>query len=87
MIIENFKNHDALPVYRRFRERGWMAPEGLSYVSSWVERDLGRCFQIMATRDRALLEQWIASWSDLIDFEVYPVMSSQEAVEKVRPLL
>jgi hypothetical protein len=38
MVIEHFKGGDAVPVYRRFRERGRLAPQGLSYVSSWVER-------------------------------------------------
>ncbi len=36
MVIEQFKNKDAVSVYRRFRESGRMAPEGLMYVSSWV---------------------------------------------------
>jgi hypothetical protein len=34
MVIERFKNHDAWPVYRRFRDRGRMAPKGLRYASS-----------------------------------------------------
>jgi hypothetical protein len=36
----------------------------------------------METEDRALLEQWMAKWSDLVEFEVYPVITSKEAVEK-----
>jgi hypothetical protein len=28
MLIKNFRNGDAVPVYRRFRNRGWFAPEG-----------------------------------------------------------
>jgi hypothetical protein len=87
MVIERFKNSDPLPVYRRFRERGRMAPEGLSYVASWVDDALGRCFQIMEASDRALLDQWMANWNDLIDFEVHRVITSKEAVEKVSPLL
>ena len=87
MVIERFKNGDALPVYRRFRERGRMAPEGLSYISSWVDQDLGTCYQIMETADRALLDQWIANWQDIIDFEVHPVMTSKEAAERVAPRL
>jgi len=35
MVIEQFKNKDAVSVYRRFRESGRMAPEGLMYVSTW----------------------------------------------------
>ena len=83
MVIENFKNRDPVPVYRRFRDRGRLAPEGLQYVSSWVDEKLARCFQLMETADRQLLDEWIANWSDLVEFEVYPVISSKEAAEKV----
>jgi hypothetical protein len=37
----------------------------------------------METEDRALLDQWTAKWSDLVDFEVIPVISSKEAAEKI----
>ena len=87
MVIENFKNGDAVPVYRRFRDRGRVAPEGLSYISSWVNDQLDRCYQLMETEDRALLDRWIANWSDLVDFEVHPVITSKEAAEKIGPRL
>ena len=87
VIVEHFRNGDAVPVYRRFRERGRMAPEGLSYVSSWVTPDLTRCYQIMEAPDRGLLDQWIANWSDLVDFEVHPVITSKEASERIGPQL
>jgi hypothetical protein len=83
MIIEVFKNQDPVPVYRRFRERGRLAPEGLQYISSWVDEKLECCFQLMETEDRKYLDEWIASWTDLVEFEVYPVISSTEAAEKV----
>jgi len=57
MIIERFKNRDPVPVYRRFRDKGRMAPEGLMYVSSWVTEDMDRCYQVMKCGDRRLLEQ------------------------------
>jgi hypothetical protein len=87
MIIENFKGGDALPVYRRFREQGRMAPDGLAYISSWVTEDFRRCYQVMETNHRALLDQWMARWSDIIDFEVYPVTTSKQAAEKIAPRL
>ena len=83
MIVEHFRNGDPAPVYRRFRERGRMAPEGLTYVSSWVDQDLSRCYQVMETADRRLLDQWMERWGDLIEFEVHPVITSKEAVERV----
>ena len=87
MVIEHFKNGDAVPVYRRFRDQGRMAPEGLVYVSSWVDLPMQRCYQVMETDDPALLEIWLANWRDIVDFEVFPVMTSKEAAEKIAPLL
>ncbi len=85
MVIERFKNQDATPVYDRFRERGRMTPEGLAYVSSWVDTKLERCFQIMETSDPKLMTEWTAHWSDIVDFEVVPVMSSADALQAMQP--
>jgi hypothetical protein len=87
MVIERFKNGDALPVYRRFRERGRQMPEALRYLSSWITADMTTCYQLMECEDRRDLEKWMARWSDLIDFEAVPVMTSAEAVERVTPRL
>jgi len=87
MVVERFKNNDAVPVYRRFRERGRLAPDGLNYVSSWVDDQLQVCFQVMETDDRKRLDEWMANWSDLTDFEVYPVITSKEAAERIAPRL
>lgn len=79
MVIERYRNGDAAAVYARFRERGRMAPEGVRYVDSWVTRDLTTCYQVMECERRETLEPWIAAWSDLVEFEVVPVVSSAEA--------
>ena len=83
MVIERFRNGDAAPVYARFREKGRLAPEGLRYVSSWVDDALATCYQVMEADDRRLLDEWIAAWDDLVAFEVIPVLTSQEAAERV----
>ncbi len=87
MVVEHFKNRDPIPVYRRFRERGRMQPEGLLYISSWVDERFERCYQLMETHDRVLLDRWMAQWNDLMDFEIYAVVTSKEAVEKLAPRL
>jgi Protein of unknown function (DUF3303) len=87
MVVEHFKNQDAVSVYRRFRDSGRLAPEGLVYVSSWVDDKLERCYQLMETHDRTLLAEWMGNWSDLIDFEVHQVVTSKEAGEKIGPRL
>lgn len=84
MIVEHFRNGDAVPVYRRFREKGRLAPEGLNYVHSWVTPDLKRCYQVMETEDRALLDEWLANWADIVEFEVHPVITSPEAASRVK---
>lgn len=87
MVVEKFKNQNPVPVYRRFRDQGRLAPDGLRYVASWVDEDLECCFQLRETTERNLLDKWREAWSDLTIFEVYPVISSAEAFERVSPNL
>jgi len=83
MVVERFRNGDARPVYRRFREQGRLTPPGVTYVASWVTSDLTRCFQIMEAADRSALDPWIARWSDLVEFEVVSILTSADAVARV----
>ena len=73
MVIEHFRDQNAKAVYARFKERGRMMPEGLTFVASWVSGDLGRCFQVMECDDVTLLQLWVSAWSDLVEFEIVPV--------------
>ena len=87
MVIERFRNQDGKAVYRRFRVRGRMAPEGLSYVGSRIEANFDRCFQLMECDDWVLLQEWVLNWSDLADFEIVPVMPSKETSALVNRVL
>jgi hypothetical protein len=78
MVIERFRIQDAKAVYRRFEQRGRLAPDGLTYVGSWVEASLDRCFQLMECDDATLLQRWVAEWSDLVSFEIIPVVSGKD---------
>lgn len=78
MCIETFKDQDAKAVYRRFRDRGRQMPDGLAFVGSWVTADLDRCFQLMECDDVTLLQQWVVQWSDLIHFEILPVVPGKD---------
>jgi len=82
MVIERFRNRDAAPVYRRFREHGRMLPDGMHYCASWIETNFDRCFQLMECDDERLFADWIVKWSDLADFEVVPVATSEEIQSK-----
>ena len=87
MLIEHFRDGDPVPVYRRFRDQGRMAPDGLRYLGSWITQDLGRCYQVMECDDPALLHGWMERWEDLCEFEVIPVVTSAEAQAAVAPRL
>jgi hypothetical protein len=78
MVIEEFRDQDAKSVYRRFHEKGRLMPDGLKFLNSWVSADLGRCFQLMECDDITLLQKWIAEWSDLMAFEIVPVVSGKD---------
>ena len=82
MVIEDFKPGRVGDIYRRLEESGRHMPAGLTYVGSWITDDLARCFQVMETNDPSLLDEWISHWADLMDFEVIPVISSDQAKEK-----
>ena len=85
MVIEQFRNGDAKPVYRRLAENGRRVPDGVSYLDSWVDLDQARCFQLMEASSRELLDQWTTQWNDLIDFEIVEVLSSEEAAQLTPP--
>ena len=82
MIIEQFRSQDAKAVYARFREHGRL---GLAYVGSWVEASLDRCFQLMECDDDTLLQRWVAQWSDLVEFEIIPVVPGEETAAALAP--
>jgi glyoxalase superfamily protein/uncharacterized protein DUF3303 len=85
MVIERFR--DPVAVYRRFRERGRLAPNELLYVSSWVTQEVDRCYQVMECHDEQLLKEWMSKWEDIVEFEVIPVLTSEEAAAAIAPRL
>jgi hypothetical protein len=77
MVIERFKSTVGA-VGDRFRRQGRMLPEGAVYHASWVDAEGGRCFQVMEAPHRECLTPWVQSWSDLIAFEIIPVLTSKD---------
>ncbi len=87
MIIEHFRPGRAPDVYRRFRDRGRLAPPDVLYVSSWVDLGFRRCFQVMEADSEDRIREWTAKWNDLIEFEIIPVRTSAEAAAAIAPEL
>jgi hypothetical protein len=59
-----------------------MMPPGLEYVDSWIDGSLTRCWQLMETEDPGLFDAWTENWSDLMTFEIAPVVDSVEAASR-----
>jgi hypothetical protein len=78
MVIERPKDGDFKAIGDRFRRSGRMLPEGVTYHASWIDAPNCQCFQIMEAPDRELLNQWVAPWDDLLEFEIVPVQTSAE---------
>lgn len=78
MVIERFKHKDATPIGERFRQKGRMMPEGISYIASWMDAENARCFQLMESPTAEAMNPWLRAWEDLVDFEVVPVETSAD---------
>jgi Protein of unknown function (DUF3303) len=78
MVIEQFRNNDPNPVRERFLRDGRMLPEGVVYHASWVDPVRARCYQLMEAPDLDKVRLWTQSWEDLVEFEIVPVLTSQE---------
>jgi len=82
MVIEAYRLGPG-PVYERAAAQGRMLPEGLRYIDSWVvDGRLDKCFQLMETDSPELLDAWRARWADLVDFQVFPVITSSQAAQR-----
>lgn len=82
MIIETFKHGKVKQIYRRLEENGRMQPEGLTYINSWIDENMNRCYQVMETDSIENIHEWISNWDDVMEFEIVPVISSTEAKDK-----
>jgi hypothetical protein len=78
MVIEYFKVGAHEAIRERFVRDGRMLPEGAVYHASWIDAAGAQCFQVMEAADLGVFEGWTQRWTDLIDFKIVPVQSSQE---------
>ena len=78
MVVERFRNGDADAVRARFKKDGRLMPEGLIYLSSWIDHKGEVCYQLMESADPELFALWTSKWSDLVDFEITPVMAAAD---------
>ncbi|ABD56464.1 hypothetical protein Jann_3547 [Jannaschia sp. CCS1] len=73
MVIERFKGGCSDAAYERLSTIGWLLPEGLNYLNSWVNRERNICYQLMESNSPDLFDLWFSKWSDLVEFELVPL--------------
>ena len=83
LIIEHFKKGKIIELYQRFDEKGRMLPDGVKYINSWIDENVQTCYQIMESESLEKLQEWVAKWEDLANFEIIPVLNSSEAKQKI----
>ena len=83
MVIEHYHPGKIKQLYQRFADKGRMMPEGVQYINSWINEDVTICYQVMEADSLEKLNEWIANWNDIVNFEVIPVINSAEAKKKV----
>ena len=76
MVMERPK--DPKVMGERFRRLGRMLPGDVEYRVSWLTHDGTRCFQVMESPSLESLMVWIRRWEDVVDFEIVPVLTSQQ---------
>ncbi len=76
MVIEHVKDMGAMA--ERFARQGRMLPDGVLYQCSWMDLAGSQCYQIMEAPTQDLLMSWVRCWDDIVDFEIVPVMTSQD---------
>jgi hypothetical protein len=83
LVIERFFPDKVKALYQKFAEQGRMLPEGVVFVQSWIDEKVEICYQIMESDSIEKLWQWALLWKDYADFEIIPVINSEQARNKV----
>ena len=83
MVIEHFHPDKIKELYERFDKKGRLMPNGVHYINSWTDTKVETCYQIMESESEEKLNEWIDNWKDFADFVIIPVLSSEQAREKV----
>jgi len=65
----------------RFRETQGAPPAGVTMVSRWHPVSGNAGFVLADTSDAKALAEWVLRWSDLLSFDVTPVLDDAEVTE------
>ena len=67
----------------RFRETGGLPPEGVSMVGRWHCAQGRKGFLLAEASDAVALTSWIQQWSDILSFEITPVIDDEQMMQVI----
>lgn len=63
---------------KRFSTDARNAPEGVDAIGRWHSVSTGHGYLVVQTADPAKITGWLLKWSDIIAYEVDPVIDDDE---------
>lgn len=63
----------------RFLENGAQPPEGVTMLGRWFTASHSKGFMLVEADDPKPMFRFIAEWSDIMDFQIEPVITDEEA--------
>ncbi len=63
---------------QRFKQGGGLPPKGVKMIGRRHKTDGSGGFALCETDDAVALAKWIQDWSDLLEFEIFPVLDDNQ---------
>ena len=79
MITFPLTHHAYKERIARFLDTGAPPPEGLTQLGRWFTASHNRGFMLVETDDHQRLFEFVSEWTDIMDFEIDPVVTEEEA--------
>ena len=70
----------------RFLETGAPPPEGVTLRGRWFTASHNKGFMLAETDDPKALFRYVSEWASIIDFEIEPVVTDEEAASVLREM-
>ena len=83
ITIWTFRPERSREATDRFTQTGGQPPEGVKMLARWHDVAGGRGFAVAESEDAAAICAWCRQWSDLLTFEVVPVINDGQLAEVI----
>jgi len=83
MGIVTWKPEHKIEMVKRTQEKGPMRPEGIKFINEWVAVSGGKSFALFEANNSNDILSWVTVWSDIIEFEIFPVMELEEVMKAI----